>query len=59
MFLAETDLANVAFVFSFVRKAIFGIFVIDDVLYLFDVITYCWPYSSTSQTWGMGFWKPM
>lgn len=41
MFLAETDLANVAFVFSFVRKAIFGIFVIDDVLYPFDVITYC------------------
>lgn len=41
IFLAETDLANVAFVFSFVLKTIFGIFVVVDVLHPFDVITYC------------------
>lgn len=59
MFLAETDLANVAFVFSFVLKLFLAFLLLLMFYILLMLLHIVDPTVALPQTLGMGFWKPM
>lgn len=60
MCLAETDLANVAFVFFFCPQCYFWQLMLLLIFYILLMLLYIVdPTVALPQVWGMGFWKPI